>query len=146
MAAQTSTQARAKINGAQANADASGFGGIPHADTASAPGMAQASMAAAQDTLAMLGVTMPSWKQVAFSFIVAVAGAVAAYVAAPVLASILVAGTLTVTANGFALWLASALGYLITVWASFKLVGGVSRAAGWVARFAGTYAAPVQAA
>lgn len=137
MAAQTQTQAATKVNGAAQAAACSKVGiEVNHVDTASAPSVVTSALGDARDQLAALGIEMPSWKSVAFGFVAAIAAAVAAYVAAPVLAAILTAGTLTVTANGFALWMASALGYLITTWAAFKTVRLVTSAASWLSKFA----------
>lgn len=135
MAAQTQAQAKSKINGAAAHA-AHAHINVPPVETASAPDAARAAaMSAVQDTMAAMGITMPSWKQVAFGLVVTIGCAVGGIIAAPVLASILAAGTLTVTANGFALWLASALGYLIALWGSVKAASGIRAAAGWLSRF-----------
>lgn len=99
------------------------------------PPAATSALAASSDMLASLGIELPSWKQVAFSGVLLIAAVMGAYIASPILASILVAGTATVTASGFALWVASALGYLIATWASFKAAKGVATAVGWLAQY-----------
>lgn len=140
-AAQTIAQnIKSKVNGttAKARAAVEGINLAPQRTAASA---------AVHDSLEAMGFELPSWQRMAFGFVTVIAAAVAAYVAAPVLAGILTAGTLTVTANGFALWLASALGYLITVWAAFKTAKIVSYLGSVVAQFGGAVraAAPVAA-
>lgn len=154
MAAQSQAQAKSKVNGAAQAAARNGHH-IPHVETESAPqidigdtgaAFTEASSAALHDAMGMMGFKVPSWKQVAFSFVAFIALSVGAYVAAPVVAGILAAGVATVTVNGFALWLASALGYLVTLWASYKTLKGVNKVAGWVSGFvAGMGAAPVAA-
>lgn len=140
MAQATTQTIRAKVNGAaakmQAQAQALGIN-LPPLNTDSAPEVALNSSAAGfGDSMAAMGVTLPSWQKVAYGFVTALAVGVAAYFAAPVLASILVAGTMTVTANGFALWLASALGYLVTAYLTFKVARGVGIAASWIGKLA----------
>lgn len=144
MAATTET-IRAKVNGAAAkmHAQAQALGiNLPPVNTASSPeALGGATSAGFADALGAMGVELPSWQKVAYGFVTALAVGVAAYFAAPVLAAILTAGTLTVTANGFALWLASALGYLITAYLTFKVARGIGFAASWVARLAPATAA-----
>lgn len=138
MAAATTQTIRAKVNGAaakmQAQAQALGIN-LPPVNTDSAPEVSLAS-SGFTDSMAAMGVALPSWQKMAYGFVALLATSVAVYFAAPVLASILVAGTLTVTANGFALWLASALGYLITAYLTFKVARGVGFAASWLGSLA----------
>lgn len=140
MAAATTQTIRAKVNGAaaamQAKAQALGIN-LPPVNTDSAPEVSLGTSASGfADSMAAMGVALPSWQKMAYGFVALLATSVAVYFAAPVLASILVAGTLTVTANGFALWLASALGYLVTAYLTFKVARGVGFAASWLGSLA----------
>lgn len=124
MAATTSQRTQAKLDQAAHHAQINGnkFADVPYTETASSINLDPLENEMFKSLVSQFeSFQMPSWKKWLVTIVSLVAIGVAGYFIGPVIASVLVTGAASLTANTFVLWCADILGYFIAMWGASKL-------------------------